>query len=386
MKSKNAILTAALAASISLTSAAFGAVFTPGDIVLYRVDNGASALGATATAVFLDEYKPDGTFVQTINMPTAVSGSNKILTATGTSSSEGMLNRSADGRFLLVSGYNAAIGASDPSASSASTVNRVVGRVDVAGNVDTTTALTNMFGANNFRSVASDDGNNLWVSGAANSPSGSNLQGVAYTTLGGTTGTAVASYASRAVSIYNGQLYTGSTSSSALGDVNQVGTGLPQSTATSTKVVGDPNNGSTNQFVMLDLDAGVAGLDTMYVADDTSDALAKYSLVSGAWVKNGSSIGAGSDDYFGLTASISGNTVTLFGTRQKGGSNADELFTLTDTAGYNANFSSTTPTVIVTASSATNVAFKGVALAPVPEPGCLGLIGMSLLALRRRRA
>ena len=44
---------------------------------------------------------------------------------------------------------------------------RTVARVDVLGNVDTTTALTDFATGNNPRSAASDNGTNLWVGGGA---------------------------------------------------------------------------------------------------------------------------------------------------------------------------------------------------------------------------
>ena len=81
--------------------------FTPGDLVVYRVGTGSGALGSTATAVFLDEYSPTGTLVQSIAASTADSGSTHILTAGGTATSEGELNLSPNGQFLTLTGYDA---------------------------------------------------------------------------------------------------------------------------------------------------------------------------------------------------------------------------------------------------------------------------------------
>src|SRR5436190_14750865 len=57
--------------------------FTAGNLVVYRVGDGSASLNANAAAVFLDEYTASGALVQSIAMPTAVSGSNKRLTASG---------------------------------------------------------------------------------------------------------------------------------------------------------------------------------------------------------------------------------------------------------------------------------------------------------------
>src|SRR5689334_10758602 len=84
--------------------------FASGDIVVYRVGDGSAALGSAATAVFLDEYTPAGVLVQSIALPTAVSGLNKRLVASGTATSEGLLTRSADGQYLILAGYDAALG------------------------------------------------------------------------------------------------------------------------------------------------------------------------------------------------------------------------------------------------------------------------------------
>ncbi|MFN5995367.1 MAG: ExeM/NucH family extracellular endonuclease [Betaproteobacteria bacterium] len=129
---------------------------------------------------------------------------------------------------------------------------------------------------------------------------------------------------------------------------------------------GFPTTGSPNSFFLADLDSGVAGLDTLYVADDTAG-LQKYALVAGVWTLKGT-VGVAADTYRGLTGIISGSgpttTVTLYATR-KGGSGATgggELVSLADSAGYNVTFNSTSPTLLATAGS--NTAFRGVALAP----------------------
>src|SRR4051812_36707728 len=76
------------------------AAFTPGDLVIYRVGTGTGSLVNTGNAVFLDEYTTAGALVQSVAMPTTASGSNKPLIASGTATSEGLLTRSTDGRYL----------------------------------------------------------------------------------------------------------------------------------------------------------------------------------------------------------------------------------------------------------------------------------------------
>src|SRR5437763_1192882 len=113
------------------------AAFTPGDLVIYRVGSGTGSLVNTGNPVFLDEYASNGTLVQSIALPTTASGSQKQLIASGTASSEGLLTRSTDGQFLTLTGYASDIPAASILTSTASAaVNRTVGRVDAAGNVD----------------------------------------------------------------------------------------------------------------------------------------------------------------------------------------------------------------------------------------------------------
>ena len=176
--------------------------FTPGDLVIYRVGDGSSALSGASQEVFLDEDTPTGTLVQSVAMPTAVSGANLRLTASGTATSEGLLTRSADGRFLVAPGYDADTGTANIAGTSSATVSRVIGTVDANAAIDTTTGL-NTFNAGNIRSVTSTDGSNLWATGANT--------GVVYATLGstGTSFTVVSTTITnlRQIDIFAGQLY-----------------------------------------------------------------------------------------------------------------------------------------------------------------------------------
>lgn len=395
---RSAWFVAAAAAALSWVPATVSsaAPFTPGNIVIYRIGSteaGAPTLGTTAAPLFLDEFTPAGLLVQSVPLPTAASGANHILTGKGDATSEGLITRSADGRYLLVSGYDAPVGTADPSAASAAAINRVVGRIDAGGVIDTTTAINNAFSGNNVRSATSTNGIDIWLSGTATPDA---EKGVFYVPLGGTSATPVVNgFATRNVAIYDGQLYAGTTANRtpALTTIFAVGSGAPTAA-----VAGDPssgnltglptsNNGSPNQFAFADLSPSVPGLDTLYVADDTGAALRKYSLVGGTWTLNGT-IGAGSADYTGLAVTVSDSGVaTLFATRLNG-ANADDLVTLTDASGFNGAFAGT-PTVLfaVPTGSATTAGLRGVALVPVPEPtgAALLLIGAGALVARRRR-
>src|ERR1700754_585673 len=81
--------------------------FTPGNIVVYRLGDGAGVLGAEAAKVFLDEYTPAGVLVQSISMPSGANGTK--LTGIRDDYS-GYLTLSTNGKYLMVPGYDIAPG------------------------------------------------------------------------------------------------------------------------------------------------------------------------------------------------------------------------------------------------------------------------------------
>ncbi len=356
--------------ALALCSLAYGtaaAPFTPGNLVIYRVGDGSIGLTNKGNPVFLDEYTTNGTLVQSIMLPTNAVGGAYPLIASGTATSEGLLTRSTDGRYLVFVGYATNLDSGLALASTTATsVPRVVGRVDAAGNLDTTTALTNFSSGNNPRSAASDNGTNLWVGGAGTVAAAPG--GVAFATLGTNRAAIVSTNPVnniRQVAIFDGQLYA-STASGNTFRIGKVGTGLPQGdSVVVTPLLGIPTNaGSPYAFVLLNL-AGGSGPDTLYVADDVTNGIIKFSLVGGVWVPNGI-IGASSVRGLTAVASVSDTATNVYLYATTGGGTATgggSLYAAVDTAGYNAPPSVTNATVIATAAERT--AFRGVAFAPV---------------------
>lgn len=345
-------LGAAIAAGIALAgpAAVWGAAFTPGNIVVLRSGDGSAALTTASTAAFLEErLVSDGSVVQTIALPVAVSGSNQICTTAGSSSNDGSMTLSADGRYLVGPCYGVAPGTANVPGTSTASVPRIVFRVGADGIVDTTTATT-QFSTGNFRAVASADGTGFWAVGSNT--------GVAYLTYGTSSTTTVIATAvtnHRAVGIGGGQLYSSNGSGSNV-RVKSIGTGLPTTAGQMMfDLPGLPATGvNGNQFFFADLDAGTAGVDTLYLADDGTGGIRKFSLSGAAWTLNGV-IDSGA--YRGLAGAVSGGTVMLFATKA-----GTSIVTVTDTAGYNTPPSSTTVTTLAT--NATNTAFRGIALVP----------------------
>ncbi len=329
--------------------------FTPGNLVVYRVGDGVSTLANTGNAVFLDEYTPSGTLVQSVPLPTVASGANLPLVASGSASSEGLLSRSVDKQYILLTGYGTTIPyASSLAGTTSVAVPRVIGVISVNAAINTSTALTDAASGNNPRGACSTDGTNLWISGAGG--------GVRYALSGATTSTQLSTTPTniRAVNIFDGQLYA--SASSGAFRLFTIGTGVPTTSGqTSVNLPGFPTStGSPYGFFFADLSPSVPGVDVVYVADD-GGSLYKYSLVSGAWVSNGT---LAITSVRGLTGSVTGSTVTLFATSSTTSSPyTSNMYTIVDATGYNVT-PSATPTLLATVSS-TSIAWRGIAFAPV---------------------
>ena len=371
-----------LVQGLTQPTAAVAAPFTPGNIVIARVGEGGTvALSSASAAVFLDEYTPAGVLVQSVPMPTAVLGNNRALTVSGSSTAELSLARTANGQALVLAGYGAVPGIAAIPGTSAADYVRVVGLVGADGTVNTTTSLGSAFNGTSTnssaaRSVASADGTSFYVVGSG---SPSNVQ---YITLGGFSPTAItsASIATRAVRIFNGNLYL-STGSSPYNGLSQIGTGLP--TTAGQAVTALPGFGGATTatdspygFYFADLSTTVPGVDVAYVADDrgATGGIQKWSLVGGTWTLNGTIASSATAQVRGLDGNTTGTVVSLVATSPTG------LYIIGDASGYNvAPTLATLPAAVAT--SATNTAFRGVAFAPVGRVVSATLAGNALPGL-----
>ncbi len=336
---------------------AAAAPFKPGNMVVARVGDGSATLTAAATEVFLDEYTPSGTLVQTIVLPTSVSGNNRILTASGNNTYELGLTRSADGHYLVLTGYSAAPGTTGVANSQADDITRVIGLIAADGTVDTSTSTGEAFSTGSIRAAATVDGTSFYSVG--------NNSGVQYQAFGSamTTQLNTAPSSIRSINVANGSLYI-STNSDAYYGLSRVGTGLATTEGQAVTVLpgfpGATAGSSPIGFYLADLSDAVPGVDVAYVADDRNidGGIQKWSLVAGSWVLNGTIAGSPSAAVRGLNGSTSGTEVALAAASTNG------LFFLTDDTGYNVAPALTdVPASLVGAEA--NTAFRGVAFAPV---------------------
>lgn len=330
--------------------------FGSDNIVVVRIGDGTAPLvPGSAHKVFLDEYTSSGKLIRSIAMPTVVEGKNRRFTLSVSTDdhTEGYLSLSPDSKYLALAGYDAEPGYSNVVNTSGSVVNRVIALVNKYGFVDATTTLPTFSNAA-VRSAVVANGQDIWVTGGRN--------GIRYATRGISTSTTVTELTGRCLSIFGGQLYTSSTASGYR--VARVGEGLP--TTAGQELVNLPgvpdNEGSPYGIYMVDLNPAIPGPDVLYVADQWSPALSKYSLVAGVWTLNGR-IGVAADQYRGLTGRVTSSGVELFATRKNAGSTqgGGEIVRLVDSGGYNGPF---TAAPLVIASAPQYTLFRGIAQTP----------------------
>jgi hypothetical protein len=332
-----------------------GTGFTPGNVVVVRVGTGAAPLTSAAAPVFLAEYTPTGTLVRTLPMPTADAGTNYSFTDSGTAYSDNNLTRSADGRYLVLTGYHAAPGTAGIVSTPASTTNRLIGRVAADGTINTSTGISDAFDPTNIRAAASLDGATFYAVGGNST--------IRYLPLGNTGPTTSISTGSqvnfRSVGVYGGNLYVTSAASPNFG-ISQVGTGLPTLSGAAVRLLPGFSTvaGSPYAMYFADLSSAVAGPDVVYVVDDSSTGgIQKWSLVGSTWKLNGTIGGSTTALLRGLAGTVSGTSVSLIASSSNG------LYSVADNAGYNTAPSvATLPLPFVKPPA--NTVFRGVAFAP----------------------
>ena len=315
-------------------------------------------------------------------------------------------------------------------------VSRVLTDISIGGKVDSSTGLFNVFNGNNPRSVATVNGSSFYVAGQGLNSTDTATQGVFYAVDGASSATQITGVSNyRSVSIQNGQLYASRDYNAPSGgpknaEVDRFATALPTAASAPTAVVGGLNAAGETTVTAGKTDNGVnnaraGGLvylspedyffasDTiMYVADSGfpkngsanaaglgDGGLQKWQLVNGTWmllydiytglnlVNNASA--SGTVGLIGLTGQVINGITYLYATNSTiGDLDQTYVFSVFDplmqtTRGAAAG--SDTFATIFTAPAGTNV--RGIAFAPVPEPGTIALmmIGVGGLVVSRRR-
>ncbi|HWD91524.1 MAG TPA: lamin tail domain-containing protein [Verrucomicrobiae bacterium] len=315
--------------------------FSSGNLVVVRLGNGVESLSSEGNSVFLDEFATNGTLVNTVAVPNV--GTNAFLIS-GSASSEGAIARSADGRVLMLGGYQialtnaATLGVSLASADAA-TVPRAIGAVDAFGSFGLVGVTTSQFGGNNMRSGATDGRGNYWGAGAAS--------GTFY--FGDGAAATVQSTVKNTVVIQDigGNLFF-STSKTTPGIWEIPGT--PATAATPAVVFSSPT-GKPYAFAFN------TNFTVGYVADDTiatNGGIQRWDFTGGHWALSYAFAGVTNIGARGLAADFSGAHPIVYATTA--GDSANSLIAITD------NGAASPVTTLATA--AANQVFRGVTFAP----------------------
>lgn len=388
------------------------AQFIAGNLAVARVGDGSTALSSAAFEVRILEFTTAGAATGFEVNLTSTAG----ITNSGTATSNGYLNLSLDKISLVYAGYEAAVGTA--SVATAAGIPRAPVLISQTGAVNDSTQLqdTNTYAGNNFRAVATDNGNRFWLAGT-----GSGItNGVRFAAnVGDTTSVRLNNAGptnSRTTDIFRGNdaganpvLFA--TNQTAVWRLSDSSIPLPtpgtDDTVTAVQIVGGAGVVSNAYgFVFLDLsttvgDSNLGGLDTLYVAQDSAadtagnGTLLKFEFDGASWVSRGqlninnagqSNI-TGENGAFGLTAMLDGRDVRLFGTtlNSRTGEADNHLFTVLDNSGFGNNIAGTFDSL---ARAGANLRFAGIDFTPVPEPTTMALAGLGMsgvLARYRRR-
>jgi hypothetical protein len=274
-------------AIVLLAAAPAFAQFTSGNLVVAVEGNGVAGASSgpytdnQAAPLTLFQFAPTGTssvaFVNSLVFPQTASGANFPVSGEYGSSSEGTLQLSGNGAYLTIGAYgiNAAVYNANPlgftsftlatnskaeslaqsssltgqSSQTWTAVPRVVALVDANGNVNSSTALYNVFNTNNIRSVYTANGSAIYASGQGNSVTLDNTGGVflatggqtcyfaataacAITSITGNDGGSGTSQETNDVQIVNNTLYVSSDSKEGSTNRDYIGTlGSPAATS-----------------------------------------------------------------------------------------------------------------------------------------------------------
>lgn len=367
------------------------AQYEPGTVFAVRLGTNASSVNVGGANVqngvnIVPFQFSGGSWVSGSAMSASPTGAS-ALTIGQTSTSEGALTISPDGRYLGLTGYR--------TGTSGTGTDRVVSRVDLntgtfggtAAAIDTSTVIPNAeaYTASSIRSaVWNSGGTQYWASGTSAGTGGTRTN-----TFGSTSGSTQVSNSvtnTRVVNIFNGQLYT-STASGAFVGINAVGTGTPTGSGNTTAVLAGTTTYGTGTASPYGFALSPNGL-TLYVADDRTiangggivkftrpDALSAFTLATTFGTGTGSTFGAR-----GLAVDFSdpANPVIYASTTE---ASNNRLITFQDLSGIQTGF-------VVIAAAGSNDVFRGVALAPVPEPATvlgIAVAGLGAVRLARRR-
>jgi hypothetical protein len=316
--------------------------FAAGNLAVLRIGDGVETLGSSGDSIFIDQFTTNGTLAGSLAIP---DNDTNALLVSGSATSEGALTRSADGRLLVIGGYNipltnaAALTLSLANTNSI-TAPRALGVLDVSGNFALVAVTTNQYSLNNMRSGATDGRGNYWGAGAN---SGTYYFG------GGATNTVQTNSANTIVlQALGGNLYfTTQKNTNGIWKIS----GTPTVPATASVLLNAGSKASSYAFAFS------PGFTNVYLADDTTKGVGgiqRWDFNGTAWAMTYAFNSLTNVGARGVTVDFSGAHPVIYATTAE--SSTNRLVAITDTG------AASPATTLATAG--VNQIFRGVAFAP----------------------
>jgi len=359
-----------------LVSCAFAAhsQFTSGNLVVsYNVGNTSAGIYRTLS---LQEFTTGTTGTLNSAMAVGAAISTARITDDRRFAWEGQINTSADGKYIVLAGRDAADGTAAAAARAASLSVVRIPKAKVIEYTDFPAAST-AFNANSTRSATSVNGNTIFVSTALSTAD----TGIRVVTFGDNTATnSYLASQTRSVSIWGNEFVAmGVPASGPASFITGVAT-APDTAPTETAfpVLTLPAvNDNLIGAVLFDVDLVEAGNDLMYVVQ-RNKGINKYSKTGGVWTFISSTTPG--DAYIGgfigfveMTGRVEGGKPVLYAIKSDGAaapagfkSNLYQIIVNTlRTGDWNIAGGFPTQTVIATATEGTAQTFRGVTFAPI---------------------
>jgi Immunoglobulin I-set domain/Immunoglobulin domain len=219
------------------------------NLAVIRVGDGAQTLTVNGNSMFLDQYATNGNYVNTVTIPDSGStasvtiGWDNINGVNSGSTTGSCLNRSLDGRYMVIAGYNTNLNYGDSLVNSfAAAVPRGIGLINSHGQYILAVSSTNTFNQTYWRAGITDGTNNFWGSGGNTGTYyfGSNAPAAVVQSLFAN---------SRAMGLYNGNIYCAEASNP--NGILEI-SGMPTNATTSTNYLFAGSTGTSDMAVSPD--------------------------------------------------------------------------------------------------------------------------------------
>jgi hypothetical protein len=336
--------------------------YTEGNIVVLRVGDGSTTLGANSAPVNILEYSTAGT-ASGLNIALPNSASTNFVLGGVDNTLEGQLTLSGDGRYLSAVGYNITTGQSNGASSE-----KIVARIDHTAHVDLTTKIptSSGFSGNTLKNAVTENGSSFFVTaGTAATARQVNFTASTSATFSGGGGY-------NTIQRFGGISYY--INFQVPGFINSSGTATAfTNSASSSLTFNGAGTNVSQSLYLLDADASVSfngtGYDLLYTSDITNG-IRKWYFDGTGWmyagVVNPASTPSVSGGFYSIVAKMVDGKPELYAV--KGAASNNVVMKIVDESGRTGNWTSTAPIATSLFAAGSNNMFRGISFAPVNKP------------------